>query len=157
MLVKWNGTNVWSIGSGKGDSSVIQIVPGPNEIKKEDWDRIKNHPVVKARMELDVVDHKSAKIVKKLEVVMPKEVKNNDGEDNADVEKDESSTSLSDMSVPEAKGLIAETFNTELLREWDESETRKGAKDAIKKQFEKIEEMRKEDADKSKDEDAVVE
>ena len=41
MLLKWNKVNVWSIGSGLADASVVQIKPGPNELTEKEWDLIK--------------------------------------------------------------------------------------------------------------------
>lgn len=143
MLVKWNRRNVWSIGSGKGDSSVIQIKPGTNDLKKEEWECIKDHPVVKARLETDIIDEKRGK-VKMLEIIGTKKVEDKKNENDDDNGEDEN-ISLGDVSVGEAKTIILETFSTELLREWQESETRKGVLTAIEKQFEAIEESRKED------------
>ena len=148
MLVKWNGKNVWSIGSGLNDSSVIQIIPGPNDLKPAEWDAIKNHPVVKARMEKDVIDEKRGK-VKLLEVIIPKEKADGSkvetkGEDESGEGEGEGDKtfSLSSVSVKDAKGIIEETFNTELLREWQDADARSGVQKAIEKQFEKIEEAR---------------
>ena len=66
------------------------------------------------------------------------------------------SVSLSDLGVKKAVALIAETFNTELLREWQEVATRKKVISAIEKQFKAIEEARIQDTDGQGD-DASVE
>lgn len=139
MLLKWNGKHVWSIGSGLGDGSVIQIIPGPNDLTKIQWDAIKEHPVVKERMEKDVIDEKRGKI-KMLELVSVK--KSDDSDDDND---DDTNEGLGGVSVGDAKKIIVETFNTELLRKWDEEETRKGVKTAIEKQLEAIKKDREDE------------
>jgi len=159
MLVKWNRKHVWSIGTGSMDTSVIQFIPGPNEIKKELWDKIKNHPVIKERMELDVIDEKRGK-VKMLEVIMPKADDSDDsdnGDDQDSDDQDQGSTSISSLNATDAVSLIKETYNVELLRSWQESESRAKPTKAIESQFKKIEDMRVSDeADKNSSGDSSI-
>jgi len=140
MLVRWNGKNVWSIGSGMADASVIQFIPGPNDIKKEQWDCIKNHPEIKLRQTQEIICEKRGKIMRLEILEAPKDApKGDDGDDNKEV-------SITSLGVKKAKALVLETFNVELLRKWDEIVTHKGVKDAIAKQFEAIEQARIDDA-----------
>lgn len=160
MLLRWNGKNVWSIGTGLLDASVIQFIPGPNNLTAEQWDCIKNHPEIKLRMEQDIIDEKRGKI-KRLELIGSKEAPKGDSDkkesdDDQGDDDQEKGVLLSDMGVKEAKALVAETFNTELLRSWQEVATRKGVLSAIEDQFKVIEEARIKDADGQGD-DASVE
>lgn len=160
MLVRWNGKNVWSIGTGLADASVIQFIPGPNNLTAEQWNCIKDHPEIKLRMTQDIIDEKRGK-VKRLEMIGSKsapkaDIKPGESDEGQGDEDQDKGVSLSDMSVKEAKGLIAETFNTDLLREWQEVATRKGVISAIEDQFEAIEEARIQDAEGQGD-DANVE
>lgn len=148
VLIRWNKTHVWSIGTGFGDGSVIQFIPGVNEKTQEDWDKVKNHPEVLKRQELEVVDPIKGK-VKMLEIIKSKEVvkaqdsdssgsdSNGDSDSNSD-----SSAGLSGLSAKEAKELVKETFHTPTLRAWLEDETRSGVKSSIEKQLEAIEKDR---------------
>lgn len=133
VLVKWNKSNVMSVGAGLPDASVIQFMPGVNEFTKEQWEKVSAHPEIKKRMETEVVDLKRGK-VPMIEVLAEKK-----SESNGDSDDDNGSAAISELGVKDAKALVGETFNTPLLREWLESETRKGVKDAIEKQLAKIE------------------
>jgi hypothetical protein len=154
MLVKWNGKNVWSIGKGMADGAVVQLVPGPNELEKADWEAIKDHPVVKARMEKDVIDMTRGK-VKMLEVVVAKVETGSSDDNSGSDDNNEGGSTLSSLNATDAVKLIKETFNVELLRKWEEDETRKKPMAAIKAQFEAIEKSREED--EAGDDAAVVE
>ena len=150
VLLKWNMTNVWSISMGGRDGSVVQLIPGANEVKKEDWDKIKDHPEVKARMKADVFSKKENKMCKKLEILAEKKAKkeNDDGDDDGD----NSQSALSELKVGEAQELVKETYQTPLLREWLDDETRKGVVTAIESQLKKIEDER---ANSGDDEDNI--
>jgi hypothetical protein len=143
VLVKWNKSHVMSVGTALPDSSVVQFVPGVNEFKIEQWEVVKNHPEIKKRMETEVVDLKRGK-VPMIEVVSEEKKEENKGED------ENSEGGLAGLGVSKAKNLVKETENTPLLREWLESETRKGVKEAIQKKLEKIEAER----ESSEDEDS---
>ena len=160
MLLRWNGKNVWSIGTGMVDASVVQFIPGPNSLTAEQWDCIKKHPEIKLRMEQDIIDEKRGKI-KRLELIGSKEapkgdIDQGDSDEGQGDEDQDKGVLLSDMGVKKAVALIAETFNTELLREWQEVATRKKVISAIEKQFKAIEEARIQDTDGQGD-DASVE
>ena len=136
VLVKWNKTNVMSVGAGLPDASVIQFIPGINEFTKEQWEVVSKHPEIKKRMEMEVVDLKRGK-VKMIELLS--EVKKSDDDNKGD---EDNKGGIEGLNVGDAKNLIKETENTPLLREWLESETRKGVKEAIEKKLEKIDKDR---------------
>jgi hypothetical protein len=134
VLVKWNKSNVMSVGAGLPDASVIQFMPGVNEFTKEQWETVSKHPEIKKRMETEVVDLKRGK-VPMIEVLS--EAKKADDSNKGDDDNNEGG--IAGLNVGDAKALVKETENTPLLREWLESETRKGVKEAIEKKLEKIE------------------
>jgi hypothetical protein len=140
VLVKWNKAHVWGIGTGMADSSVVHFVPGPNELPQEKWDLIKNHPTVKER-----IANKSLEVVVETKLVVASE------ESGEPVE--EPSSSLSALSLKEAKELVCETFNTVLLKQWQAEEPRKGVLTAIEKQLAQIEKEREEAGKESKEEE----
>jgi len=133
-----------------GDSSVIQLVPGPNELPQEKWDMIKDHPTVKERMATKIVDPKRGQVLM-LEVVIETKAVAETVQHEAGVSQEEPASSLSALSLREAKELVGETFNTVLLRQWQDEETRKGVLNAIEKQLYEIEKERKE-SEKESDE-----
>lgn len=132
VLVRWNKTNVMSVSTGLPDASVVQFIPGANEFTGEQWKLISEHPEIKKRMETEVIDLKRGK-VKMIEVLSERKA-----ETKQDDNGDEDESGISGLGVKAAKTLVAETFNTVLLRSWAESETRKGVTDAINKQLEAI-------------------
>ena len=146
MLLKWNKTNVWSIGSGMADGSVVQLIPGNNQLTEHQWKCIKDHPEVKLRMKKDIICLKRGKI-KMLEIIgAKKEKKENKGASgNEGNEGSEGAKSLEEVNVKEAAKLIKETFNTVLLAQWKESETRSSVLKVIEKQLEDIEKMNKDE------------
>lgn len=154
LLFRWNKPSPWSIATGLGDGSVVLFVPGANEKTQEEWDKIKNHPEVVARMESkEIVDPKRGKI-KMLELLTKPELKevepqkdekkseDSSGSEGQDKPEGSDDQGLSSLGAKEAKELILETFNTPLLRSWLESETRSTVKSAIEKQLEAIDEER---------------
>jgi len=144
MLIRWNGKNVWSIGTGLMDASVVQIIPGPNELKKEHWEAIKKHPVVLERMKEEVIDMKRGKVMLLEIIEVKKAAPKNDNDENDNDDQDQAA--ILSLGAKEAKALIAETFNIELLREWKEAATRKGDLEAIEKQIAEIEKDREDDS-----------
>jgi len=141
VLVKWNMAHVMSVATGLPDASVVQFVPGANEFTAEKWALIKDHPEIKARMEADVVVPNVGKM-KKLEVLAQKKVVAPTPGKNPEAPTDNGGSALSELNTEKSKKLIAETFNTPLLREWLESEARAGVKKAIESQMKKIEDER---------------
>jgi hypothetical protein len=141
MLVRWNRTNVWSIGTGQMDGSVIQLIPGPNEITEDKWNLIKDNKVVKQRMETEIIDPKRGK-VKMLEIIKPSKPESDEKSEDVEKSEDIEKLSIDGLSSKEAKEIIKETFNTKLLKTWQESESRSGVLKEIEKQLEKIESER---------------
>ena len=132
ILVRWNQPRIMSIGTGLADGSVIRVIPGLNELTEKEWEILKKHPDVIERMKKDIVDPKRG-TVKMLEIVT--ETKKTDNGDNGEA-------TISELGIKKAQELVKETFSTELLREWKESETRKGVIDAIDKQLAAIDKER---------------
>lgn len=129
MLLKLNKNGPWSIATGIQGGGVVSLRPGVNKLEKREWELIKGHPDVKERLEKKV-----------LEIIEgPKEESGDSGE-TGEVE------TLGQLGAPEAKKLVAETHNTDLLNEWLEDESRKGVKAAIEKQLADIEKEREESA-----------
>lgn len=139
VIVRWNKSHVMSVGTGLADGSVVQFMPGPNEVDAKTWENVKKNPLIKTRMETEIVDPKRGKVF--LLEVVSKKVDETKGEEKETVE------GISELGVKEAKALVEETFNTTLLREWQESETRKGVLTAIEKQLEAIEKERESESD----------
>lgn len=157
MKVRWNKPNVWSIGTGIMDGSVVQLVAGINDVPADKWESIKKHPEVIARMAKDMIDPKRG-MVKMLEVLdvekavdaapapvveapvqtAPQTSGDDEIADPAPAAPAKMA-SLSSVSVKEAKNIIAETSNVELLKEWDEKATRDGVKKAIASQLKSLE------------------
>ena len=147
VLVKWNKTHVMSVGTGLNDASIVKFIPGANEFTQEQWDKVKNNPELKKRMETQIVDPKRGK-VPMLEVISEgKKAETTNGDEGDNGSNDDNGPAISELGVKEAKELVKETFNTPLLREWYEGETRKGVKEAIEKQLQTIEDERKNNDD----------
>lgn len=136
MLCKYNGLGPWGVQTGLLDSSVVSFSPGSNTIKDSDWDAIKDHPEVKARLagkvkgkELEIIVESKASIV------------------DPDVDTSKEGAELSALNANDAKKLIKETHNTIELNKWKEAETRAGVIKAIDDQFAVIEKDRVEAAE----------
>lgn len=154
VIVKWNMPHVWSIGTGRKDSSVVQFIPGTNQKELSEIKCVIDHPEVQARMKAEIYDKKLNKMVKKLEIIMPKEDEESEGEVNGE-NVDETlsgSNGLADLNGDDAVKLIKETYNLPLLREWAEDEARKKPSVAIAKQIEKIEAEREGDDEENSQE-----
>lgn len=154
VLVKWNKPNVWSIATGIGDGSVVQLVPGVNHVPVDQWDLIKNHPEIKARQELDYIDPEQGKV--KMLVLVKPTVKIEGDEPLSESKKEEKEVAegLSDLNVDDARKLVRETYNTQVLRDWAEDEARGTVLKQIEKQLEKIEKEREKKKDENDENNA---
>jgi len=150
VLVRWNKANVISVSTGLPDASVIQFIPGPNEIPAEKWKLIKDHPEFKKRMEAEVVDPIRGK-VKMMELIAEKKPSSDQDQDqDSDGDQGEGSA-LSALGAKEAKELVAETFNTVLLKEWQTTETRGTVLKAVEKQLDAISKEREGESEDSQE------
>ena len=118
MILKNNAQRPIGIGTGSADTSVNHLKPGLNTLEQADWDKLKNHPVIKSML-----------AEKELEII----AEDVPGEPTKDLKE------LKDLSSKEAKELIELTFEIPQLKSWSESETRAPIKKAIETQIEKIE------------------
>ena len=97
----------------------VKMLPGINEVEPEFFEKHKK-------------DFNFFKANKFLEVVKKQSVGSKISKSNPD------KSVLESMNSGEAVDLIEETVNSELLEKWNESESRKTVKKAIKKQLEKL-------------------
>lgn len=128
MILKLNKQGPWSIQTGHGDASVVTLIPGTNKLEDSKWAIIKNVKDVKERLESGM-----------LEIIQRPKV---EGDEPTGDNGDEGAKSLGELNAPDAKKLVKETYNTELLREWAEEETRSGVSKIIAAQLEEIEKER---------------
>ena len=142
VMLRFNRPGPMSIGTGLHDGSVILIKPGINEVTAEQFKVLKAHPIIKARMQDEVVDKKRGK-VKMLEVLADEKT---DKAEDVPADADESN-GLSSLNQKESIKVVGETYDTGLLREWADKETRAGVGKAIEKQLAKIEKERQENND----------
>ena len=147
--------HVWSIGTGMGDGSVVQFMPGTNTKTKEEIEKIIKHPEVIARMESKVFDEKSNKMITKLEIMgygKKEDESSNDSDNKGSDDSDEDENEgLAGMNYGDAVKLVKETYNTQVLKEWAEDESRKKVNDAIEKQLAKIDKERTEGEESSQE------
>lgn len=138
MLCKYNGLGPWAVQTGSLDSAVVVFAPGANTIKDEDWEKIKSHPEVVARLAGKVKGKELEIVVESVSKAVEAGAEAKDGAE------------LSALNATEAKKLIAETHNTVELKKWLEVETRAGVISAIEKQLAVIEKDRVEAAEAAK-------
>lgn len=89
-------------------ADAVLLKPGVNEVESSKWDRVKDHPVVKWRIENGVL------LVK-------------DG-----------SKPISDMPAGEAVKLVKATVDADLLERWRRDDPRRSVRDAIDSQLDKL-------------------
>ena len=123
MLIRNNSVRIMVVPVQGGN---VRIMPGVQEIETETWKKVL--PLVKEKIE--------------------------DGElENMDERMDdEFEEGLGAFSVNEAKKLVKETADEDLLNEWLMSDSRKGVKDAIRKQLKYIADAVKEGGDDNEEE-----
>lgn len=121
-----NVYNVWT----PNKSKPVQLLPGINEISDKEWDEIEDHKNVQAHIEegnLVVRDKPSGDRKQKTEGLMQYDIK-------------------------EAKRIVKETFDKELLAKWSDMDDRKGVQEAIAVQVKKVDESVKLKTDDEKGE-----
>ena len=121
MLVAYNKKNVLNAFipvSDKKDAPKtkgIVIMPGVNEFANKVWEHVSKLPMV-------------IKLVKSGEIAIKSKVEGDD--DMVAIAKVE--------NVDEAKDIVRQTFNHQLLKEWKDGETRNGVIKAINQQIAEI-------------------
>lgn len=117
MLVEWTKPNLFTIwGSEGGSEPTLRLIPGMNEVKKDDWDKVSKHPLVKIHLEED-------------DLIVHDDL---GGEEGSEVD------GISTLAVKKATKIIKATFDTELLAKWRGEETRSTILTAIDKQVEVV-------------------
>lgn len=135
LIVKSHLTCVFRCGS-------VTLMPGNNQIKESDWDAVKEHPIMKMR--LDRGDFTLNDLKKATDAT--------DG--GARLKKRESAQTLSDLNVKEACDLIADTYDRETLLRWADEDKRKTVDLAIDAQLKKISLLPKEEEKENEKDDA---
>ena len=126
MLVEWTQARVYSIwtnaktvpGAPPAAKLETTLVPGINEVDDEMWGRIAQHPNVKHYLEAG-----------DLKVQNPPK----DGPD-----RKKNAKGLLQYQIIEAKKLVRQTYDKQLLLEWKENDTRAGITSEIDRQITKI-------------------
>jgi len=121
MLIKWTKSNVLTIHAKDKTNTVkpIQLLPGVNEVTKEDWSLALQHPVVKRYLDEEGI----------------LEVKGQTVDD-----KPSKKEGLEDYTIPSASKIIKETYDVELLKSWKLKDDRVGIAQAIDDQLQFIKE-----------------
>lgn len=132
MLLKSNASRIIAFCIS---NEIVSVIPGPNTIQDYQYAEMKESADFKRHVKDGV-----------FEILVPTKEEKGD--------KDADKTEIGSLSVKDAKALVAETFNTEELKRWQEEETRKGVVDAIAAQLEKIEKERSESDKKDGEQNA---
>lgn len=129
MLVKYNRTNVHTayLDVRGPDSKAImagkriRFMPGVNEVKDEDWSKLKADQEFQSFLEAKVME----------EMTPDQPVEKGKGKAAAD--------DLSGFTDKKAKALIEATVDRDLLKSWLDKETRSGLKRVLEEQIQKVE------------------
>ena len=135
VIVIYSGLGPVSMPLGKSAGAVAVIKPGTNNIDVDVWKQMKKQPDIMKMLERGEKD--------------PKGFNEKTGLGNLHVkgwepgsDDNEAREGLDGLNAVDAKALVAETYNTELLREWLEKESRAGVINAVEKQLKTIEDER---------------
>lgn len=123
MLIRNNSVRIMVVPVQGGN---VRIMPGVQEIETETWKKVL--PLVKEKIEEGELENMDERM------------------------DDEFEEGLGAFSVNEAKKLVKETADEDLLNEWLMSDSRKGVKDAIRKQLKYIADAVKEGGDDNEEE-----
>ena len=137
LIVRYTRPNTFRIGPKR-------FFPGINELTLEQWDAIKDHPLLPARFaagDLQWIDGKCPDNLKK-----EKSAKVESNVESKTPEKVEEKSALADLNVKDAKKLIEEALDVTLLEKWKTLEKRKAIAQIIDKQIQKILEPEKKEA-----------
>ncbi len=104
----------------------VTLKPGPNSVDLKMWKEKRNHPIIKHYIEEGLIVEEQD--IEEVEAI---------GED-ASAQKKAEIEHLKTLKVPQAKQLVEETTNVELLKAWSDVEDRNQVKSALKKQLEKL-------------------
>ncbi|HCU25444.1 MAG TPA: hypothetical protein DF383_10545 [Deltaproteobacteria bacterium] len=127
MLVKYTGTNLYRCRE-------LRLIPGNNDVSENVWNEVKDHPLVKMRVEKAIIIPMPQNRVAKVENA----AQENDSQQTASATESDGLVSLKDYPAKEAEGLVAETFDIPTLERWKSEETRKGVIKAIDAQLDSL-------------------
>lgn len=132
FLVQYKLPNILKFGS-------VRFMPGINKITQEQWDEIKDHPLLPFRFEEDHLEWLKGKGPD--DCVDEEEGVESEGEEIEEKELSEMANDvLSEYKPKEAKDLVKNTFDVDLLKSWKETEERGAVLKVIDQQIEKLEE-----------------
>ncbi len=110
--------------SGVLNADGVVLKPGPNQVDIKAWENSRKHPMIKKLMDLgEIVEESEFDENLKL---------------SAKEEKSADETILSPMKIPQAKALVEETVDLELLEQWKKSEKRNQVIGSINSQIDKL-------------------
>jgi len=140
FVVKNNTVSVHCFGSESGS---ITLIPGNNELTKEQYDAISKHPAFIDRIStgkysvIGVVENVyESKNKKPAESAESDESDESDSDENTD--ENTGSGTLSKFSLKNSLSMIEETFDIQLLEKWVTEDKRGKVLKAIKNQITKI-------------------
>lgn len=143
MLIVPLSLAVGDIGKGVMPAiSNINLLPGFNEIKDSDWEKLK--PSLQYKLdskELEVISEKKVEVVKegKGDKATTKEIKK------------EKALKFSELTIDKIKEILPETNDVKLLEKWSDGEKRDDVRLMIRKRIEEVEDYIKTGKQKSKD------
>ena len=108
MLIKYTGQNVYMVGS-------LEFLPGVNDVDPKKWAEVEKHPLVKIRLEENIL-----------------QVLSEGGKGKA------ADPGLSSFKDKDAVKLVKETVSKPLLEKWLAEEKRSAVKSAIQEQLDEI-------------------
>ncbi len=111
---------------GVHNAEGIILKPGANAVDVKEWAKVRVHPMIKMAIESGEIVEES-EVDESMFTTMTKD-EDQAGEDSI----------LSGMKIPQAKGLVEETTDLELLNRWKRTENRNQVIGAIKAQLEKV-------------------
>lgn len=140
-LITYSLPNIFRIGP-------VRFIPGLNYLTQEQWDAIKDHPLLPARFELEHLVWVEGRSPEDYEEDLEVELESSDDEQSSGEDghkKVAVSALVSTKKVKQAKELVRNTFDLELLEAWKEDETRSTVLQEIDEQIQKIHSHAKED------------
>lgn len=126
MLINYKKKNMMTLPRTLDGKSAEVLRPGMNEFPSEVWEMHKKHHIVMAMVENGDIEEVTVKGKKEGKKAAPKL-----GADDKEID-------ISKVEDKDAKSLVKETLNLEILERWEAQETRIEVKKLIRKQKDKI-------------------
>lgn len=138
MFVKYNKEGILSLPVPGGKTIILK--PGVNaHIDDDDWEKVAKNPIVKQKIEDEVI----VPMPSKLKSTKKAEDKKKVEEDIQNELEDGASQDLAEYAVKDAIKLVQETFDVEVLKTWKYEEKRGKVTKAIEEQLDQIEQQAK--------------